>query len=62
MYPATVADWRLLAQRRLPRFLFDYVAGGAGDEVTLAANVADFAAIRHPPSACASACWSMCHR
>lgn len=46
MYPATVADWRLLAQRRLPRFLFDYVAGGAGDEVTLAANVADFAALR----------------
>lgn len=46
MYPATVADWRALAQRRLPRFLFDYVAGGAGDEATLAANVADFAAIR----------------
>ena len=46
MYPATVADWRALAQRRLPRFLFDYVAGGAGDEATLAANLADFAAIR----------------
>ena len=46
MYPASVADWRLLAQRHLPRFLFDYVAGGAGDETTLAANVADFAAIR----------------
>ena len=45
-YPATAADWRLLARRRLPRFLFDYVDGGAGDEQTLAANVRDFAALR----------------
>ena len=44
-YPATCADWRALAERRLPRFLFDYVDGGAGDEATLAANVAGFAAI-----------------
>ena len=28
-YPATAADWRLLARRRLPRFLFDYVDGGS---------------------------------
>lgn len=45
-YPATSTDWRALAERRLPRFLFDYVDGGAGDERTLAANVADFAALR----------------
>ena len=45
-YPATTADWRRLAAQRLPRFLFDYVDGGAGDETTLAANVQDFATIR----------------
>lgn len=40
--PATADDYRLLAERRLPRFLFDYVDGGAGAEATLRANVADF--------------------
>jgi len=45
-YPATAADWRRLAQRRLPRFLFDYIDGGAGQEATLAANVQDWAALR----------------
>jgi len=44
--PATVADYRELARRRLPRFLFDYVDGGAGSEQSLAANVADWAGIR----------------
>ena len=44
-YPATALDYRRLAQRRLPRFLFDYIDGGASDERTLAANVADFAAV-----------------
>ena len=38
--PATADDYRELARRRLPRFLFDYLDGGAGDERTLAANVA----------------------
>ncbi|MDE1886393.1 MAG: alpha-hydroxy-acid oxidizing protein, partial [Xanthomonadaceae bacterium] len=45
-YPVTAADYRRLAQRRLPRFLFDYIDGGASDELTLAANVADFAGVR----------------
>lgn len=45
-YPAATADWRRLARQRLPRFLFDYVDGGAGGEATLAANVQDFAALR----------------
>lgn len=40
--PATAADYRRLAEKRLPRFLFDYIDGGANDELTLAANVADF--------------------
>jgi L-lactate dehydrogenase (cytochrome) len=44
--PVTVDDYRRLAARRLPRFLFDYVDGGAGDEQTLAANRGDFAAYR----------------
>jgi L-lactate dehydrogenase (cytochrome) len=37
--PATYEDFRERARRRLPRFLFDYIDGGAGDERTLAANV-----------------------
>ena len=41
--PATAADWRLKAQARLPRFLFDYVDGGATDEQTLRANEAAWA-------------------
>jgi L-lactate dehydrogenase (cytochrome) len=39
--PATVNDYRELARRRLPRQLFDYVDGGAYEEATLRANVAD---------------------
>lgn len=44
--PASVEDFRRLAEKRLPRFFFDYVDGGAGEEVTLRANSADFEAIR----------------
>ncbi len=43
---ASVADYRLLARRRLPRALFDYIDGGAGNELTLAANRADLDALR----------------
>jgi L-lactate dehydrogenase (cytochrome) len=39
--PATVLDYRELARRRLPRQLFDYIDGGAYEERTLTANVAD---------------------
>ena len=39
---ASCDDYRNLAERRLPRFLFDYIDGGAGDEQTLAANCRDF--------------------
>jgi L-lactate dehydrogenase (cytochrome) len=39
--PATVGDYRELARRKLPRQLFDYIDGGAYEERTLAANVAD---------------------
>ncbi len=39
---ANIADLRQLAWRRLPRVLFDYIDGGAQDEVTLRANQDDF--------------------
>jgi len=34
----SVADYRKIARRRLPRGVFDYIDGGAEDEHTLAAN------------------------
>jgi L-lactate dehydrogenase (cytochrome) len=39
--PATASDYRELARRRLPRQIFDYVDGGAYEEATMRANVAD---------------------
>lgn len=39
--PVTALDYRRLAERRLPRFLFDYIDGGAGDEVSMSRNVSD---------------------
>jgi len=42
---ACVADFRAAAKRRLPRFLFDYIDGGAYAEVTLRRNVDDLAAL-----------------
>ncbi len=38
-----IADLRALARRRLPRPIFDYIDGGADDEVTLRRNVSAFA-------------------
>jgi L-lactate dehydrogenase (cytochrome) len=35
---ATVADLRRIARRRLPRGVFDYIDGGAEDELTMRAN------------------------
>jgi L-lactate dehydrogenase (cytochrome) len=40
--PATAADYRELARRRLPRHLFDYMDGAAYDEVTAAENLRGF--------------------
>jgi len=39
----SIDDLRLAAKRRLPRFVFDYIEGGAGDEVTVRRNVGGFA-------------------
>jgi L-lactate dehydrogenase (cytochrome) len=44
--PATANDYRELARRKLPRQLFDYVDGGAYDEATMRANVADLGEVR----------------
>lgn len=41
-----IADLRLMARRRLPRMVFDYIDGGADDECTLRANVERFRAHR----------------
>lgn len=46
--PATIAaidDFREVARRRLPRFLFDYADGGALDEQTMRSNRADLAEV-----------------
>ena len=37
-----IEDFRRLARRRLPRVVFDYLDGGAGDEVTLRGNTRAF--------------------
>ena len=42
----TVADLRLMARRKLPRAVFDFIDGAADDENTLRANMADFDAIK----------------
>ncbi len=43
--PVTALDYRRLAERRLPRFLFDYIDGGCNQEQTMADNCSDFARI-----------------
>lgn len=45
MKAASASDYRGLARRRLPRFLFEYIDGGSYDEITLAANRNELAAI-----------------
>jgi L-lactate dehydrogenase (cytochrome) len=42
---ASISDYRDLARRRLPPFLFEYIDGGSYAEVTLRRNLADLEAI-----------------
>jgi L-lactate dehydrogenase (cytochrome) len=42
---ASISDYRTLAKRRLPHFLFEYIDGGAYDEITLRRNDLDLKAI-----------------
>ncbi len=46
---ADVADLRRIARRRLPRGVFDYIDGGAEDEITLGRNSAAFREIGFRP-------------
>ncbi len=39
---ANIEDLRVLARRRLPRGIFDYIDGGAEDEITMARNSSAF--------------------
>ncbi|MEO5773591.1 MAG: FMN-dependent L-lactate dehydrogenase LldD [Sphingomicrobium sp.] len=41
MKAASALDYRELARRRLPRFLFEYIDGGSYAEVTLRRNISD---------------------
>ncbi len=43
---ASTEDYRRKAEKKLPRFLFDYLDGGSYQERTLAANCADFEALQ----------------
>lgn len=45
MPPLTTDEYEALARKRMDRSAYDYYAGGAGDERTLAANREAFAAI-----------------
>lgn len=45
MIISSASDYRVAARRKLPRFLFDYIDGGAYAEHTLAANTADLASV-----------------
>src|ERR1700740_1323478 len=42
----SIADFRRLARRRLPRMVFDYIDGGAEDEITLRENCRAFAEVK----------------
>src|SRR5215210_4829504 len=49
MAPLNVHDYERLAEERLDEGVFGYVAGGAGDERTLRANVAAFGGVTLRP-------------
>ncbi len=52
-YPMTVllnpADFETVARERLPQSVYDYYAGGAGDEITIRENVAAWSRVRLLP-------------
>jgi L-lactate dehydrogenase (cytochrome) len=51
MRPANIEDLRLMAKRRVPRLVFDYIDGGAEGEVTLRDNLRSFKEIKFRPQA-----------
>ena len=50
-----IGDFRSLARRRLPPVVFDYIDGGAEDEVTLRANEYAFTEVTFRPRQCVEA-------
>jgi L-lactate dehydrogenase (cytochrome) len=48
----TIDDLRERARRRVPRFAFDFVDGGANDETCIARNIAAFRAVELLPRYC----------
>jgi L-lactate dehydrogenase (cytochrome) len=46
LIPVSTCDYRRLAEKHLPRNLFDYIDGGSYSEITLQANVQDFEKIQ----------------
>lgn len=44
--PANTEDFRLLAKKRLPRQMFDYIDGGSYQEITLANNLSSFSTLK----------------
>ena len=42
LVPASTEDYRRIAERKVPRFLFDYLDGGSYSETTLRANVSAY--------------------
>jgi (S)-mandelate dehydrogenase len=49
MKPVNVQDYRVLAQRRLPKIIFDYLEGGAEDEIGMKHNREVFERYRLAP-------------
>jgi isopentenyl diphosphate isomerase/L-lactate dehydrogenase-like FMN-dependent dehydrogenase len=49
MVIASVADFRTVAKRRIPRFAFDYLDGGAGEEIGLRRNTEALDALKLMP-------------
>ncbi|NDY93470.1 alpha-hydroxy acid oxidase [Ideonella livida] len=49
MRPLSCDDWRQAARARLPRFVFDYLDGGAGDETALRHNRTAWETLRLAP-------------
>ena len=47
-----IADLRRLAKKRLPRLVFDYIEGGAEDEITMRDNRRAFVELRFRPRQC----------
>jgi (S)-2-hydroxy-acid oxidase len=47
--PLNLQDYEQLARDRLPQMVYDYYAGGAGDEITVRENEQDWARIRLRP-------------